>query len=82
MTPISRQVQLRKYFMNAEEFVCLFVYLYGCLLVFKFDNHLVYYKKFDSLADHQNHESSCLWLDVLDQDSYNFRKQYTPAAFC
>ena len=81
MTPISRQVQLRKYFMNAEVFVCLFICMVVCL-VFKFDNHLVYYKKFDSLTDHQNHESSCLWLDVLDQYSYNFRKQYTPAAFC
>ena len=80
VTPISRQGQLHKYFLNAGEFACLFICMAVCL-VFQIDNELVYYRKIDSSSKHQNHESSCLWLEMLDQYSYTFRRQYTPAAF-
>ena len=60
MTPFSRLDQLHKYFLNAGGFVCL----YGCL-VFRFDSDLVYYKRFDSSAKHQNHKSRGLWFELF-----------------
>ena len=80
VTPISRQGQLHKYFLNAGEFASLFICMAVCL-VFQIDNDLVYYRKIESSSKHQNHESSYSWLEMLDQYSYTFRRQYTPAAF-
>ena len=66
--------------MNAGGFVCLFICMVVSL-VFEIDNDLVYYKKIESSAVHQNHESSGLWLEILDQYNYTFRRCYTPAPF-